>query len=81
MNPTDPAFPCGPFGDTMHGEDGRVWHQHPALPGMDIRTAIAKEIMAAFAGSPDFTAPCEEAARHAVKWADALIAELNVTKQ
>lgn len=45
MNPEiddgGPAFPAGPFGDTMHGEDGRVSHQYPATEGMSLRDWFA----------------------------------------
>lgn len=40
-NDGGPAFPCGPFGQTMHGEDGREWHQYDRLPGMSLRDYIA----------------------------------------
>lgn len=36
-----PAFPHGPMGDTMHGEDGREWHQFPAGTGMSLRDWFA----------------------------------------
>lgn len=38
-----PAFPCGPFGQTMHGEDGREWHQCDRLPGMTLRDWFASQ--------------------------------------
>lgn len=44
MNPIDdggPAFPHGPLGDSMHGEDGLVWHQYPAMAGMTLRDWFA----------------------------------------
>lgn len=74
MNPTDPAFPLA--ASTGDPRDG-VYCQN----GMDLRTYVAAKVMAAFAGDPTTDSPCEEAARHAVKWADALIDELNRTKQ
>ena len=36
-----PAFPHGPLGDTMHGEDGRISHQCQAYPGMSLRDWFA----------------------------------------
>jgi hypothetical protein len=40
-----PAFPCGPFGDTMHGEAGRQWHQHDRMPGMSLRDWFAGQAL------------------------------------
>lgn len=47
-----PAFPCGPFGQTMHGEDGREWHQHDRLPGMTLRQYAAIKLCVPDSGIP-----------------------------
>lgn len=87
-NDGGPAFPCGPAGDMMTGEDGRTWHQFPPTCGMSLRAYFAGMAMASMAGNPDMLkAICERAknaesdpgtitARMAVEYADALIAEL-----
>lgn len=46
VNDGGPAFPHGPLGDTMHGEEGRVWHQFPAGAGMTLRDYFAGQAIA-----------------------------------
>ena len=36
-NDGGPAFPHGPLGDSIHGEDGMVRHQWPGGAGMSLR--------------------------------------------
>jgi len=40
-----PAFPHGPLGDTMTGEDGRTWHQWPGTAGMSLRDWFAGQAL------------------------------------
>jgi len=74
MNPEiddgGPAFPAGPFGDTMHGEDGRVRHQHDRLPGMSLRDYFAGE---ALKYTAKYCLTYSIAANDAYKYADAMI--------
>ena len=75
-----PAFPHGPLGDTMHGEDGRVWHQYPAGAGMCLRdwfAANASEDDIAEHRLDDFGRPFPNISRECAryKYADAMIRE------
>jgi len=74
MKPIDTggsAFPAGPFGDTMHGEDGRVWHQYPATEGMTLRDWFAGQALNKCIDDWSDTA---DAAKYAYEYADAMIA-------
>lgn len=63
MNPIDdggPAFPTGPGGDSMHGEDGRVWHQYPATPGMSLRDWFAGQALVGLLSNSDWMRKLEQ---------------------
>ena len=53
INDGGPAFPHGPLGDTMHGEDGREWHQYPAGIGMTLRDYFAGQVANGDAAAED----------------------------
>lgn len=59
----DPAMPHGPLGDTMHGEDGREWHQFPAGVGMSLRQYAAIHLRVPDSGIPDLDAMIRQARR------------------
>ena len=74
MNPIDdggPAFPHGPLGDSMHGEDGLVWHQYPAMAGMSLRDWFASQALITCTAHAQ---TIEDAAIGAYRFADAMIA-------
>jgi len=77
MNPEiddgGPAFPAGPFGDTMHGEDGRVRHQYPATEGMSLRDYFAGKALQALILSANLKDPINQFAKESYKMADAMI--------
>jgi len=75
-----PAFPGGPFGDTMRGEDGRVRHQYPATEGMSLRDWFAGQALNSLLSMPTTHANFAnkkltslEIAGAAYEWADAMI--------
>lgn len=68
------AFPAGPFGDTMHGEDGRVWHQYPATEGMTLRDWFAGHALAGMLSCPGRPDGDDNKASWAYALADAMIA-------
>ncbi len=75
MNDGGPAFPHGPLGDTMHGEDGRESHQFQAYSGMSLRqwyAGMATEWDIQY-WLTDKRTGAREAARF--KYADAMLAE------
>lgn len=72
-NDGGPAFPHGPLGDTMHGEDGREWHQYPAGTGMSLRDWFAGRALSSVdersRGTP------QDVAKECYQLADAMLAE------
>jgi hypothetical protein len=66
IDPTAPAFPQF----SMNEE----WE---FLPGLTIRAELAARMMAGFAASSCLDGTIELHAQYAVRWADALIEELN----
>ncbi len=71
-----PAFPHGPLGDTMHGEDGRVWHQYQASVGMTLRDWFAGQaLVGILADGAMVRKPPSDIAKMAYVFADAMLAE------
>ena len=68
------AFPAGPGGDSMHGEDGRVWHQYPATPGMSLRAWFAGQALAGLLANGNWGST--QAVKFAIKAADEMISAL-----
>lgn len=77
MNDGGPAFPHGPLGDTMHGEDGRESHQFQAYPGMSLRAWLVGQYVKKLI-SAEFTSheTRKMLIKHALAFADDTIAAL-----
>ena len=85
MDDGGPAFPHGPLGDTMHGEDGRESHQFQAWPGMSLREHIIIEVLKSlittdYLATGDSHNPAANAHRgrlvaHATAFADLMISQ------
>ena len=82
-----PAFPGGPGGDSMQGEDGRISHQYPGHPGMTLRDWFAGQALQGMIASESHPEGCgmmpeprpretweARAAKRAYDWADVMIA-------
>jgi hypothetical protein len=80
INPDAPAFPQAAF-TTNNNEVVIVSHYFKDNAGLTIRAEIASRVLAGFAAGPDTGGTIEQIAEYAVKWADALINELNKSKQ
>jgi hypothetical protein len=80
INDGGPAFPCGPSGTQITGDDGHSWWQFPASDGMSLRQHFAGLAMAALLSREDTIANGaeelmhRELARLAYQQADAMIA-------
>ena len=70
-NDGGPAFPNGPAGDVMCGEDGRQWHQYPPTTGMSLRDWFAGMALSSMTVSPEDSD--EAIADHAYRIADAAL--------
>ena len=53
INDGGPAFPCGPSGTQITGDDGHSWWQFPASVGMSLRQHFAGLAMAALIARED----------------------------
>lgn len=83
-NGFEPAFPCGPFGDTMHGEDGRQRHQFDRMPGMSLRDFFAAMALSnpdlVYTADSHNASPEERTAIRCYRMADAMLAERSKAK-
>lgn len=74
---SEPAYPCSLGSDAGHQDGPNTWQ----YPGLTKRELFAMTVIGGFAADPGTThLDIETIAASAVRWADALIAELERTK-